>query len=279
MKKLFVIMIFCLSLAGAKAQTVSCSFNNVSLSEALRTLNDASSRYDVNFIYNELEDFRVSTNVQKQTIPDAVRQVVGFYPMRISVSDSLITVECTHKTERHLKGRLIDESGDPLVYATVAIYTPQDSTLIDGGVTNDSGIFVIPVEHLPVLVRISLIGYKEQWMLCEKEDAGTIRVETESLELQGATVAAERPQFVQSKDGSLITQVEGTVLSQTHEMTDLVAQIPGIVRTANGGYEVFGSGAPVIYIDNKKVQDANELKMLSPKEIKSMELITNPGAK
>lgn len=140
MKKLFVIMIFCLSLAGAKAQTVSCSFNNVSLSEALRTLNDASSRYDVNFIYNELEDFRVSTNVQKQTIPDAVRQVVGFYPMRISVSDSLITVECTHKTERHLKGRLIDESGDPLVYATVAIYTPQDSTLIDGGVTNDSGI-------------------------------------------------------------------------------------------------------------------------------------------
>lgn len=279
MKKLFVIMILCLSLAGAKAQTVSCSFNNVSLSEALRTLNEASSRYDVNFIYNELEDFRVSTNVQKQTIPDAVRQVVGFYPMRISVSDSLITVECTHKTERHLKGRLIDESGDPLVYATVAIYTPQDSTLIDGGVTNDSGIFVIPVEHLPVLVRISLIGYKEQWMLCEKEDAGTIRVETESLELQGATVAAERPQFVQSKDGSLITQVEGTVLSQTHEMTDLVAQIPGIVRTANGGYEVFGSGAPVIYINNKKVQDANELKMLSPKEIKSMELITNPGAK
>lgn len=102
MKKLFVIMILCLSLAGAKAQTVSCSFNNVSLSEALRTLNDASSRYDVNFIYNELEDFRVSTNVQKQTIPDAVRQVVGFYPMRISVPDSLITVECTHKTERHL---------------------------------------------------------------------------------------------------------------------------------------------------------------------------------
>lgn len=73
MKKLFVMILLGLSWAQAQAQTVSCSFDNVSLSDALRTLNDATSRYDVNFIYNELEDFRVSTNVQEQSVPDAVR--------------------------------------------------------------------------------------------------------------------------------------------------------------------------------------------------------------
>ena len=279
MRKLFVFVLLCWSLIHAEAQTISLSFNDVSLSEALRTLNNATSRYEVNFIYNELEDFRVSTTIQEQTVPDAVRQVVGFYPMRICVADSLITVECTHKTERHLTGRLLDESGESLAYATIALYTPKDSTFLNGGVSNNSGVFVIPVEQLPVLARISMIGYKEHWMLCEMEDAGTIRMETESFELQGTTVTAERPQIVQSNNGSLITNVAGTVLSQTHEMTDLVAQIPGIVRTANGGFEVFGSGAPVVYINNKRIQDSNELKMLSPKEIKNIELITNPGAK
>lgn len=258
MRKLFVFVLLCWSLIHAEAQTISLSFNDVSLSEALRTLNNATSRYEVNFIYNELEDFRVSTTIQEQTVPDAVRQVVGFYPMRMCVADSLITVECTHKTERHLTGRLLDESGESLAYATIALYTPKDSTFLNGGVSNNGGVFVIPVEQLPVLARISMIGYKEHWMLCETEDAGSISMETESFELQGTTVTAERPQIVQSNNGSLITNVAGTVLSQTHEMTDLVAQIPGIVRTANGGFEVFGSGAPVVYINNKRIQDSNE---------------------
>lgn len=278
MKKLFALMVLGLSLIQAEAQTISQTFNDVSLSEVLRTLNDATSRYDVNFIYNELEDFRVSTSIQNQTVPDAVRQVVGFYPMRVSVADSLITVECTHKTDSHLRGRLVDETGEPVVYATVALYTPQDSTFLNGGVSNDSGIFVIPVDQMPVLAKISLIGYKEHWMLCETEYAGTIRMEPESFELEGTTLTASRPQF-QNKNGSLVTNVAGTVLSETHEMSELVSQIPGIVRTATGGFEVFGSGSPVIYINNRKIQGSEELKRLSPKEIKSMELITNPGAK
>ena len=55
MRKLFVFVLLCWSLIHAEAQTIRLSFNDVSLSEALRTLNNATSRYEVNFIYNELE--------------------------------------------------------------------------------------------------------------------------------------------------------------------------------------------------------------------------------
>ena len=278
MRKLFVFVLLCWSLIHAEAQTISLSLSDVSLSEALRTLNNATSRYEVNFIFNELEDFRVSTTIQEQTVPDAVRQVVGFYPMRVTVADSLITVECVHKTERHLVGRLLDDTGESAAYATIALYSPQDSTFLTGGVSNESGVFVIPVERMPVLARISLIGFKERWILCETENIGTVQLETEALMLEGTTLTASRPQF-QNKNGSLVTNVAGTVLSETHEMSELVSQIPGIVRTATGGFEVFGSGSPVIYINNRKIQGSEELKRLSPKEIKSMELITNPGAK
>ena len=277
MRKLFVFVLLCWSLIHAEAQTISLSFNDVSLSEALRTLNNATSRYEVNFIYNELEDFRVSTTIQEQTVPDAVRQVVGFYPMRICVADSLITVECTQKTERHLTGRLLDESGESLAYATIALYTPKDSTFLNGGVSNNSGVFVIPVEQLPVLARTSMIGYKEHWMLCETEDAGSIRMETESFELQGTTVTAERPQIVQTRSGSLVTNVAGTVLSKFGTAEDVLGRVPGLIKK-QGGYEVFGKGTPIIYINGKKLQGLSELDRLSSADIKEVELITEPGA-
>ena len=45
---------------GTFAQRVTHTYNNVSLSEALLQLNNEQTEYIVNFLYNELEDFRRS---------------------------------------------------------------------------------------------------------------------------------------------------------------------------------------------------------------------------
>ena len=42
------------------AQRVTHTYNNESLSEALLQLNNEQTEYVVNFLYNELEDFRRS---------------------------------------------------------------------------------------------------------------------------------------------------------------------------------------------------------------------------
>ena len=76
-----------------------------------------------------------------------------------------------------------------------------------------------------------------------------------------------------------MTNVEGTVLAGSHDVTDVLLHVPGMVTTANGDLEVFGQGQPVIYINNRKVQSDSEVKQLTPSEIKSVELITNPGAR
>lgn len=72
------------------------------------------------------------------------------------------------------------------------------------------------------------------------------------------TVTASKPLFKQ-KNGAMIAEVAGSVLSQTHEMSELISQLPGIVKTANGGFQVFGLGAPIIYVNNKKIQSQTEL--------------------
>ena len=182
---------------------------------------------------------------------------------------------------QHVKGRVTDESGVPLEYASVMIVDANDSTLIAGCVTNAGGEFeferMYPKE---LILRVKYIGYEDHKRLLSHSvyDVGIIKMKPSTSVVGEVIVKGSKPLF-QTQNGSLVTNVAGTVLSQTHEMGELVAQIPGIVKTADGGFEVFGSGSPIIYVNNKKVQDVNELRLLSPKEIKSIELITNPGAK
>src|SRR3712207_7126425 len=73
------------------------------LAQVLTDIDNADSHYIINFIYDELEDFTVTTAFQNRTIPNAVREVVGFYPMLITMQDSLIFVECTQKTPQKVK--------------------------------------------------------------------------------------------------------------------------------------------------------------------------------
>ena len=109
------------------AQRISHDFRDVSLSEALKYIQSQTTNYDLIFIYNELEDFRVTSHVQHQPVLDALMQIVGFYPVRIYKSgEREIYVECTHKTEHHLTGTIIDENHQTVPYGNVYLPHPSD---------------------------------------------------------------------------------------------------------------------------------------------------------
>ena len=161
MKRTSFILLLCTIVSVASAQKVTHTFQDVTLSDALKYIQSQTADYDITFIYDELEDFRVTTNVENKSVPDAIVQVVGFYPVRVVKSGKQeIYVECTHKTDRHLTGTIIDEQGQSVAYANIAILNPTDSTLLSGGVSNESGYFAIPYEQLTILARISYVGYK-----------------------------------------------------------------------------------------------------------------------
>ena len=84
---------------GASAgMKVTRNYDNVTMSEALRDLNELSPDYTISFMYNELEDFRVTTSIRHQSVPDALRQIIGFYPIRISEKGKgSLFVECIQK--------------------------------------------------------------------------------------------------------------------------------------------------------------------------------------
>jgi hypothetical protein len=95
--------------------------------------------------------------------------------------------------------------------------------------------------------------------------------------LKGVTVKGHVPQYQMTTEG-IQTNVENTVLSKLGTGEDVLAHVPGIMKK-DGAFEVFGKGAPLIYINGRLMRDASELDQLKSEEIKSIELITNPGSK
>ena len=278
MKHTILILIVLCSFINAQAQKITRSYDNVSMSEALRDLNEQTHEYNISFLYNELEDFRVTTNIRRKSIPDAIMQVIGFYPVRVvKRGDNEIYVECTHKTERHLTGTIIDENRQPVPYASVYLLHPSDSTVIGGGVSNEAGVFVIPYEQKSVLTRVTYLGYKTTYRLCNNEHAGTIQIMPDALTIKGVIVTGERPK-VQLQGNSLVMNVEGTIMERMGTAEDVLSRVPTISKKGDV-FEILGKGVPLIYLNNRKLTDLQELKNIQSDNIKNIEVIQNPGAR
>ena len=276
-----LILALLLTVSTQAQKRISREYNNVSLSDALRQLSEQQTGYTIYFLYNELEDFRITTTVKNKHLPEAIQQMIGFYPIRVTTSTEeegkKIFVECIQKTESRYKGTIIDETGQPVAYANVYLLHPSDSTLIGGGVSNEAGLFVIPCETNPVLARISFIGYKTVYKYCHSTELGTIRMQPDSYKLKGVEVKGSRP-LVRIKDDALLTTIEGTYLSKMGTGNDVLAHIPGVIRNGNS-IEVIGRGTPLIYINGRQMRNQSELDQLSSDQIKDVEVVMTPGAK
>ncbi|WP_238319088.1 carboxypeptidase-like regulatory domain-containing protein [Segatella baroniae] len=192
MKSLFLLCLSCWMACHAAAQRVTRSYRHAPLSQVLTDLDNASERYTVNFIYNELEDFTVTTDFRNRTIPEAVRDVLGFYPMQLTVGDSLIFVECSQKEPWKVIGRVVDSAGRAVSLANVALLSPVDSAFVNGGVTNDGGDFVIPSTRRQVLLRVSYVGFKTLYRAVSAGHVGTLRLTPDSYMLRNVDVKAVR---------------------------------------------------------------------------------------
>ena len=276
-----LILALLLTVSTQAQKRISREYHNVPLSDALKQLSEQQTGYTIYFLYNELEDFRITTNVKNKHLPEAIQQMIGFYPIRVTTSTDedgkKIFVECIQKTESRYKGTIIDETGQPVAYANVYLLHPSDSSLISGGVSNEAGLFVIPCETTPVLARISFVGYKTLYKQCNSTELGTIRMQPETMTIKGVVVTGERPK-VQLQGNSLVMNVEGTVMERMGTAEDVLSRVPTISKKGDV-FEILGKGVPLIYLNNRKLTDLQELRNIQSDNIKTVEVIQNPGAR
>ena len=97
----------CLTTLGAQAQKLTRDYRNQSLSTVLEDLNKAAAGKTLYFIYDELEDFTVSCHFSDLTLEDALREVIGFYPIKVTLDEDKVFVECTQKEDMRVIGSVV----------------------------------------------------------------------------------------------------------------------------------------------------------------------------
>ena len=186
----------------------------------------------------------------------------------------LVTIASTAQS---ISGRVIDEQSQPMAFANVVLLNRADSVFIVGAVTKDDGTFTIETEKQDGLLKVSSVGYITRYIDAQQGNVGDIQMKPDTQMLGEVVVKGHVPQFQMGNEG-MVTNVENTLLSQLGTACDVLKHVPGIIAKDNQ-YEVFGKGTPIIYINGRKMRNYRELEQLKSTDIKSIELITNPGAK
>ena len=177
-----------------------------------------------------------------------------------------------------IKGVIFDENQNPVKFANV-ILMGVDSVYIAGTITDVSGKFNFQSDYPKAkLMQITSFGYKTLIKtLDEKNDMGKLMLVSDNILLDEVTITAQRPSQHLTK-GGIITTVNGSVLSLLGNAMDVIEQLPGVMRE-DDKFTVFGKGTPTIYVNGRKLMDNSELYRMSSKDIASVEVISNPGAK
>jgi hypothetical protein len=274
MKQYIFTVLICVLTLCAQAQKLSRDYQNVSLSKVLEDLNTASSDKTIYFIYDELEDFTVTSHFTDLPIHEAIREVVGFYPMKVTYDEDKIFIECTQKEDAKVIGHIVDESGQPVEFANISLY---GEAFINGGVSNENGDFVIPCKAQRITLKVSFIGYKTVERNVSVGNIGTITLQPETYMVKGVEIKGEIPQYKMAS-GGMTVDVQHSILHDVGTADDLLSMLP-LIQRRNGKFEVLAKGEPEIYINNKKVRDPIELMQLKSVDVKSVDIITAPGAR
>lgn len=177
-----------------------------------------------------------------------------------------------------LKGTVNDEKGEPVEFATVAFRSLPDSAVIAGSITDVNGQFSIERSGAKNgFVQISSVGYETRDISLAdfaKEQSVTLRPDNKVLD--EVVVSKVRPKTTISGD-AVVTSISGSVLEHAGNSLDVLGKVPGMI-SRNGTLEVVGRGEPLYYINGRRVTDNSELRNLMSEDIKSIEVVSNPGA-
>ena len=194
--------------------------------------------------------------------------------MYLALIGLLLGAALTHA--QNLTGKVIDEKNEPLAYANVILQT-EDSVFLAGTTTDLEGKFELVLHEKAKLVNLSFVGYTSVVKEIINRDLGEVQLLPDAQLLGEVVVKGYLPK-TQAKGDAMVTTVSGTVLEKAGTAENLLDKIPN-VTAQNGAVTVFGRGTPEIYINGRKVRNQQELDQLSSDNIKSVEVVSNPGAR
>jgi hypothetical protein len=178
-----------------------------------------------------------------------------------------------------VEGAVTDGQGEAVVSATVIL--KQADRVVTGAISDSAGHYVVGgLEGGEYELHVSFIGYEthvEAVSIGANRSLATVTLKEVSSELGEVSVTGRR-KSLQVKGSSIVVGVENSSLSRETDVTEILRKIPGMTLS-RGELTSFTGWKPAIYINGKRIQSMNEVNQLAVKDIKTVELNTNPGSR
>ena len=191
-----------------------------------------------------------------------------------------------------ITGIIIDSSsGQPLEYSTISLFLNLNKKPVNGTTSDSSGYFMIKnVENGNYKVVIEYMGYKpftRNSVLINQRilslDMKTISLVKKVTLLQAVTIEGNK-NIIENKIDKMVFNVGNDLTSQGGFATDILKKVPQVSVDVDGNVELAGSSSIRFLIDGKpsaafgnNITDV--LQSIPASQIKSIEVVTNPGAK
>ena len=192
-----------------------------------------------------------------------------------------LVVSATTAAQTTFRGTLVNPDQKPVSDANIILMSLPDSTLVKGVISNGHGSFELPnpANSKKVLIKITHLEYQEEVLSPTSSNLGTIVLIPTSNELDAVVVTARRRPILEQKGTRISTNVAQSTLQKLPTTDMLLNFLPGVSTSyTGGGFDVFGKGNPIFYINNRRVRNLDEVYQLSPKDIERIEMETQPGA-
>jgi outer membrane receptor protein involved in Fe transport len=188
-----------------------------------------------------------------------------------------------------IKGKIVDgETKEVMEYANVAVYNQQDSKLVTGGITNESGNFEI--SGLPpgqYYVQANFIGFAVTKVDDVKispnssmVDLGTISLAVDRTRVAEVNVIAEQNR-VEYKIDKKVINVTNDINAAGGSAVTVLENTPSVEVDIDGNVSLRGSSSFTVLIDGRPsvLSGSDALKQIPSSAIQNIEIITNPSVK
>ncbi|NBC81933.1 MAG: TonB-dependent receptor [Bacteroidetes bacterium] len=185
-----------------------------------------------------------------------------------------------------ISGKVIDKFSDnPISYATVALISAIDSTIVRGVITNDDGVF--EMEKLPYgkyKLQVTYMGYEpktvdsiELSIKHKNVEMGNMPLHEQMNNLDEVVVEAQRLKGEEKIDRTVYTISDETRKMATDGI-DILKQIPSVQVGFQDDITLSGKSNIRFYVDGI-LRDQEYVAQLDPAMIDKVEVMTNPSVK
>lgn len=194
-----------------------------------------------------------------------------------------------NQTNRTIKGKVTDKVGDPLIGVSVTV----TGTTV-GAMTDIDGAYTINMPQGATQLRFSFIGFKEQIVSIQNKTNIDIVLEEDNQLLDEVVVVGYGTQKKETLTGS-VAVVDGKAMENKGTLSSplqaLQGQVPGVIITRSSsapgdeswsmslrGAVSRNATSPLIIIDGIEYESANELRLLNPSDIESINFLKDASA-